>query len=95
MVAPRPTNATAPNNLIDMNYGPRSYGFAAVNAQYFRVQGSNCTLGPVVAADFCGVGEVAWRVADASAVPEPSALALFGAALVGLGAATRRRSTAG
>ena len=88
-------NSTAPNNPDDMNYGPTSYGFAAVTARYFQLQGSNCTLVTQTGLSMCGVGEVAWRVADASAVPEPSVLALFGAALVGLGVSTRRRSTAG
>ena len=89
------TNAAAPNNPDNVTYGPTSYGFAAVNARYFRVEGSNCALGPAVIADFCGVGEVAWRQVSASAVPEPTGLALFGAALVGLGATTRRRSKTG
>ena len=42
-----------------------------------------------------GVGAVSFRLATASTVPEPSAVALVGAGLVGLALAGRRRSRAG
>lgn len=80
--------SAAVNNPNNLNYGPKSYAFAPVNAKYFRLEGSQCSPGQPGSLDTCGIGEVAWR---AVSVPEPAGLALVGVSLLGLGLTRRRR----
>lgn len=61
------------------------FGFGATLTQFFHLEALNSARGTDV---FPGIGEVAFRSADA--LPEPATLSIFALGLVGLGLAARR-----
>jgi hypothetical protein len=81
------------NNPLDANYLAQVFNFGAVDTRYFRFDMSECPQQPTTF-DACAIGEVAFRTASVSGVPEPSSWAMM---LVGFGAigySMRRRRSA-
>ena len=74
---------------LSTDYGADVFRFAATSAQYVQLALSGCPQ-PISAEDGgCGMGEVAFRAADAS-VPEPSTLALLCTGLLLVGFSKKR-----
>lgn len=75
---------TPANNLINNDYGPEVFSFAATQLRYVRFDMSRCPQAPDAGFEACAIGEVAFRSAE---VPEPALLLLLSG---GLAAGIRR-----
>jgi hypothetical protein len=81
------------DNPAFLTYGAEVFSLAETFLRYIRFDISGCPQPDGLASLACGIGEVAFRVADGdvSEVPIPGAIPLFLAGLAGLQLRTRRQ----
>lgn len=87
------TGLTPTDNPEATDYGADVFAFATQSVRYVRFDMSRCPQPDPGSFDSCAIGEVAFRAAAISSVPEPSTYLLMGTGLLALGgvAANRRK----
>jgi len=87
---------TPTDNPEGANYRADVFAFATQSVRYVRFDMSRCPQPEPGTYDSCAIGEVAFRTAAVSTVPEPSTYLLMGSGLLALGgvAANRRKRLA-
>lgn len=83
-------NAYTPTDNPAVDYSADNVALTSTSWRYIRFDMSGCPQPNPGGFTACAIGEVAFRVADASGVPEPGTFALMGAGLAGLIALRRR-----
>lgn len=84
-----------PTDNLFAAYGADVFSFAATNARYVRLVMTDSPQPNPGSFDAAAIGEVAFRIGEIQAVPEPTTLAVFSLmALGGLGITRRRKSVA-
>ena len=81
---------TPTNNPVNFNYGAQVFSFATQTGRYVRFAATNCPQS-LATFDACGIGEIAFRAAEAGGVPEPATWAMLIGGFGLAGASLRRR----